>query len=151
MPMNLSALLGKKLKDDDILEVLEDYQIDEVVYDFDRSHENIEDAYWAPAREAGFQLRFNQDQVLDVIFCYVAALEGFTPVDLEITGVSIFETFDDAELACKRNALRYSISDSTKGEEFRKKWLRIEEVDYWTHYQFENGSLIRLTLMLPKS
>ena len=40
----MSSLLGKKLKDDDILDVLEDYEI-EVVYDFDRSHENIEDIY----------------------------------------------------------------------------------------------------------
>ena len=75
--MNLSSLLGKKLKDDDILDVLEDYEI-EVVYDFDRSHENIEDIYWAPAKDAGVQLRFDQSQILDTIFCYAIPLEGFS-------------------------------------------------------------------------
>jgi hypothetical protein len=147
--MNLNALLGKKLKEDDIIDVLEFYEIENVIYDFDRSHENIEDAYWASAIAAGFQLRFNQDQVLQTIFCCIAPLEGFSPVSQDIVGAPIYETFDDAEGACRRNELRYSTSDSRKGPEFHKLWLRVEAAEVWTHYQFEDGSLVRLTLMLP--
>ena len=45
--MNLGDLLGRMLKDDDVLEVLEAYEVETVVYDFDRNHENMEDVYWA--------------------------------------------------------------------------------------------------------
>jgi hypothetical protein len=51
-------ILGQKLKDDDVLEVLDSYQIENVIYDFDRLHENTADKYWAPCMPAGFQLGF---------------------------------------------------------------------------------------------
>jgi len=148
--MNLSALLRKKLKDDDVLEVLESYQIEKVVYDFDRTHENLEDVYWAAAEAAGFQLRFNRDQVLDVIFCYIVADEGFAAISPGIVGAPLYGTFDDAEHACKGSGIRYSTSDSAKGPKDHKWWLRVESADHWSHYQFQDGSLFRVTLSLPK-
>ena len=147
--MNLSTLLGRKLKDDEVLEVLEAYQIEEVIYDFDRNHENIDDAYWAPAKAAGFQLRFSQDQVLDTIFCYIAAGEGFSPISPEIIGAPICGTFDEAEADCKRTGQKYSASDSTKGPKFHKMWLRVESPHRGTHYQFKDGAICRVTLSLP--
>ena len=59
--MDLESLLGRQLKDDEVVEVL-DAQDMQVVYDFDRSHENLEDVYWAAAQASGFQFRFDQDQ-----------------------------------------------------------------------------------------
>lgn len=103
--MNLSALLGRKLKDDRILEVLEAYQVEKVIYDFDRHHENMEDAYWAAATNAGFQLRFDQNQVVDTIFCYIVADEGFSPISSKIIGTPIYRSFDEAEAACKAAGL----------------------------------------------
>ncbi len=55
------------MKDDDTLEVLERYDIT-VTYDFDRTHENIDDMYWAASKDGGFQFRFNKEQKLDVVF-----------------------------------------------------------------------------------
>jgi hypothetical protein len=52
--MNFLALLGKKLKDDDVIELFERAHI-HVVCDFDRSHENVPDRYWAAAKKEGFQ------------------------------------------------------------------------------------------------
>jgi len=40
------SFIGKRLKDDDVINILDRGQV-EVVYDFDRSHENIPDRYWA--------------------------------------------------------------------------------------------------------
>jgi hypothetical protein len=88
--VNLKSLLGLKLKDDAILEILEAYAIESVTYDFDRNHENMEDCYWAAANPAGFQFRFNQDQVLDTIFCYISAAEGFSPISPNLIGVPIY-------------------------------------------------------------
>ena len=148
--MKLNTLLGKKLKDDEIIEILESYDIGVVVYDFDRSHENMDDVYWAKSEESGFQFRFDKDQVLDVIFCYVAAGEGFTPIDTAIIGVPIYKTFGEAERVCTENALRYSVPNPSFGAKYHKAWLRVEESSQWSHYQFEDGKLFLVTLSLPE-
>lgn len=148
--MNLSKLLGRRLKDDEILRVLYDYRIDRVTYDFDRNHENMEDIYWAAADTAGFLLRFNQTQILDVVFCYVTAREGFSPIDLEIIGAPMFDSFDAAEAACKHSGQDYRVSDAALGPKFHKLWLRIDTPERATHYQFEDGRLVLVTLMLSQ-
>lgn len=145
--MNLSALLGRRLKDDEILEVLEAYQIEKVIYDFDRHHENMADAYWAAATNAGFQLRFDQHQALGTIFCYIAAEEGFSPISPQIIGAPIYRSFDEAEAACKAAGLKYSVSDPKNGPKFHKLWLRVDSPERRTHYQFKGGALSRVTLM----
>ena len=149
--MVLSTLLGRKLKDDEVLRILRDYHVDEVIYDFDRHHESTEDVYWAAARQAGFQLRFNQDQILDTIFCYFIANEGFSPVSTRIVGAPIYTTFDEAEVSCRRISQSYSVSDSRDGPKFHKLWLCAETSERRTHYQFKDGALILVTLMLPKT
>ena len=146
--MDLSALLGHKLKDDDVIEILEGYDI-EVVYEFDRLHDNLPDVYWASVREAGFQLRFNEDQVLGTIFCYVVAKDGFSPIAPAIIGAPVYKTFDDAEQACKSHGLRYSTSDATKAPPHRHWWLRVEAPEHWSHYQLENGLVALVTLSRP--
>jgi hypothetical protein len=143
--MNLSKLLGKRLRDDEVLDVFEACQIQDVIYDFDRWHENLPDKYWAQAKAFGFQLGFNHVQVLNVVFCYIIPEEGFSAVDPGIVGVPIHDTFDDAERACKLNRSRYSISPAKQ----LKLWLRVEEAGAWAHYQFVDGHVIRVTLSLP--
>lgn len=145
--MNLSSLLGRKLKDDEILEVLEAYQIEKVIYDFDRHHENMDDVYWAAATNAGFQLRFDQHRTLDTVFCYISADEGFLPIAPQIIGAPIYHSFDEAEAACKTAGLKYSVSDPKNGPRFHKLWLRIDSPERQTHYQFKGGPLSRVTLM----
>lgn len=53
--------------DDSIVELLEHFDID-VDYDFDRTHEEMEDVYWAASQQNGFQFRFDETQKLDVVF-----------------------------------------------------------------------------------
>ena len=141
--MNLSSLLRKKLKDDDILEILEFFEI-EVVYDFDRLHENLEDKYWAPAKSVGFQLCFNEGQVLKNIFCYIVANEGFSPISNDMIGVPVYKTYEAAEQACKTAGVKYSASPRVGW------WIRIEAANLWSHYQFKDGALVLLTLSVPK-
>ncbi len=143
--MNLSRLLGKQLKDESILEVLEAYGM-QVIYDFDRTHENMEDKYWAQAQPYGFQLGCNQNQKLEVIFCYIGASEGFSPIDENIIGVPVYRTFEDAENTCKRESLRYRVSDSKSPG----WWIRIEGEHLWSHYQFKDKRLFRVSLSQPK-
>ena len=44
--IEFAKLLGLHLKDDRVIDILETYNM-QVIYDFDRDHENIADIYWA--------------------------------------------------------------------------------------------------------
>ena len=140
--MNLSKLLGRKLKDDDMIDVFESFGIENVVYDFDRLHENQPDVYWAGAEREGFLLRFNEQQICDVVYCYIQASEGFTPIDPSIAGVEIFSAYDEAEQACQRTGLSYTVA----GPSMPKEWLRVDSGPFNVHYQFKDGTLFRITL-----
>jgi hypothetical protein len=142
--MELADFLGKRLKDDDVLDLLEHYDIP-VIYDFDRTHENMPDKYWAQARQHGFQLGFNEQQILVVVFCYVAPSEGFSPIDPGIIGAPVYTTFEEAERHCQRNSVQYRTSDAKSPG----WWLRIEGNRSWTHYQFKNNRIFRVTISLP--
>jgi len=96
-----------------------------VTYDFDRSHENIEDRYWAAAQEKGYQLRFDAHQILDVIFIYVQSREGFSPIaKSEAEDIRFFASAAEVEAHCTgvefahylRRAARRPSAYATLGE-----------------------------------
>ena len=142
--MNFLPLLGKQLKDDDVVDVLECAEMD-VVYDFDRLHENIPDKYWAASKKQGFQFGFDTDQILRVIFLYVAPIDGFTSVARSDCDVSFFATTDEAEAYGAEQKLR-----TTKGKtDFlgaRRDWVRLEFERHSVHYEFRGGSLRLVTV-----
>jgi len=138
--MQMLPLLGKALKDDEIIDILERYGV-EVVYSFDRLHENSPDIYWAPIKSAGIELRFNEHQLLEAIFCYVSPREGFSAASTETIGVPVFASFALAEQACLRNGVNYQVS-APPGH-----WLKVLGSGYDTHYAFDGGCLSMVTLM----
>lgn len=137
--MHFEALLGLHLKDDEVIDVLESFDM-QVVYDFDRTHENIDDVYWAAAPSRGFQLRFDKDQRLDVVFVYVAASEGFVPVARDEVDVPLFETFDAAKQSFEQAKIPFSQSPGEKW------WIKGDFGASTRHYQFRDGALFRVTL-----
>lgn len=144
---NLRALLNRPLKSDEILEWLRDEDM-EVIYDLDCLQEGNPDRYWAAARSAGFQLCFNENQLLRTIFCYVQADEGFNPIDTELVGVPIYGTFDAAVRAAQSQGLTYLTPDVEEDPEMAGLWLRMDLPDCTVHYQFGGGGLHLITLML---
>lgn len=141
--MKLVSYLDRKLKDDAVIELLEHYDM-EVVYQFDRLHENTADAYSSSAKSAGFELRFNEHQTLETIWCYVKARDGFSAVDASIVGVPFYSTFKDASYETEASGVRMSKSLSDN-----ESWIRLEEDRLWRHYEFLDGRLDLVTLMLP--
>ena len=87
--LKLINLLDLALKSDEIVELLEEFDLP-VVYDFDRLHEGIEDIYWVSAHRGGFQLRFDERQVLKTIFIYAAGNETYEPVEPSLAGVPVY-------------------------------------------------------------
>ncbi|MDT3706067.1 MAG: hypothetical protein ROZ09_04525 [Thiobacillus sp.] len=141
--MNLVGYLNRKLKDDAVIGLLEHYDM-EVIYEFDRLHENTADAYSSAAKDAGFELRFNEQQVLETIWCYVKERDGFMAVDSGILGVPCYSSFAEAVNSVEARHLR--LSKPSAGSE---AWIRMEEKSIWRHYEFLDGELALLTLMLP--
>jgi hypothetical protein len=140
--MDLCSLVGLNLKSDEIIEVLDDYEL-EVAYDFDRLHENTEDVYWASSRNAGFQLRFNERQVLDVIFMYLTPRDSFQPIDPAVTGVKLFRSFAAARTEFVEKVVPW-VESKTAGH-----WIKGTFQDHTIHYEFgEDHSLQLVTVAL---
>ena len=145
--MQFADLLGRKLKDDTILEVLETHDMI-VVYEFDRTHENMDDLYWSDAKSEGFQLGFNKDQLLYVVFLYVAPSDGFSAIDPLMVPYPLYKTFEEAKAAFELAGLSYSASVGAPGTPIHKWWIKADYESHTRHYQYKAGCLFRLTLGL---
>jgi hypothetical protein len=75
-------------------------------------------------------------------FCYVAPREGFCPIAPEAIGVPVFDSFAIAVQACRRSGLDY-LTSSPPGA-----WLKVLGPGHHAHYEFKDGSLSLVTLML---
>lgn len=142
--MHLLPLLGKSLKDDDVIDLLEDMEMD-VIYDFDRLHEGQPDKYWAAAQKTGIQFRFDEAQTLDTIFLYITPDDGFTACAQRETDVPVFTSAAEVRAFGESHRLQVSkgradflgaISD----------WIRLGFGAYSVHYEFRAGSLARVTV-----
>jgi hypothetical protein len=150
--MKLVDLLGRKLKDESVLQLFEDHEVGDVVYSFDRLREGTEDAYSAKAEAAGFELMFNHDQVLETAFCHVSSVDGFMPVDVAVAGVPLFTSPEEAESAAKAVGTRYSTGQAKVALlGLKTSWVRHERAEAWVHYEFRDGALALVTLSRPRS
>ena len=149
--MRLAGLLGKKLKEEEILQLLEDYHAGDVVYSFDRLREGASDEYWAETKSSGFALRFDQDQTLDTVFCYVSPIDGFAPIDLEVVGMPAFTTVEAAKDAAAAKGIPQSAGHADVAIlGLKTSWVRHEHPAAWVHYEFRNGRLAMITLSRPR-
>jgi hypothetical protein len=146
--MQILPLLHKSLKDDAILEILE-WGDGYVIYDFDLSHENRPDVYYAHCKKRGICMSFNEDQKLDTIFLYILGVEGYTALDLaEVEDITFFHRFSDAEQYSKSDSLKFKTGSVP---EKKTKWLRIEWEAYHIHYEFREQELRLVTIMASKA
>jgi len=143
--MPFAQLLGAHLKSDAVLELLEMYDV-EVVYDFDRTHENMPDRYWAGSKEQGFLLRFAEDQVLDTVFLYMTPREGYSAIERIEVDVPIYESFDLALRAFQSEGIRFIHSGNVAGAGERW-WVKCAVDSGTAHYQYgSEGQLVAITL-----
>ena len=142
--MHLLPLLGKSLKDDDIIDILDHMEMD-VIYDFDRLHEGQPDKYWAAAQEAGIQLRFDEAQTLDTIFLYITSDEGFAACSQRDSDVPVFTTVVEAQAFGEAQHLQVS-KGSADFLGVSRDWIRLGFGAHSVHYEFRTGSLARVTV-----
>ncbi len=147
--MHFLPLLGRRLKEEVVLELLEEHDI-EVIYDFDRLHENTADTYWAASKKNGFQLRFSAEQTLDVAFLYVAPVDGFDALDCADLDVPLFARVAEVERYCEARKLRFAKGQMRGGVLADRDWARIDADTHSTHFDFRDGVLTIVTVSLPK-
>ena len=143
--MQFIPLLGKRLKNDEIIEILEGSEMD-VIYDFDRLHEGQPDKYWAASKKGGFQFRFDEAQTLDVIFLYIAPSDDYAAISRHDCDISFFTSGGEAQASGESQRLLV-----TKGRAdflgVSREWVRLGFVSHSIHYEFHGSSLARVTIM----
>lgn len=142
--MNYLSLLGKHLKSDEMLDLLETHDM-EVIYAFDRTHENLPDEYWARCPQLGIQLAFDADQVLKSVFIHLVAGDGFAPADLADSDVLRFASKRDVASYAQQKGI--AIVEG-RGELFGREtdWIRLEHEGHSIHYEYRSGKLALVTL-----
>ena len=144
--MKFLPLLGKLLKDEEVVDLLECDDVT-VIYDFDRTHENIPDLFWAPAQQKGYQLRFDGEQRLDVIFLYAQSLEGFTAIERSgVEDISFFASAAEVEAHGVSSRLSVTRGGRDDGPPPSKHWIRIDLPDRAIHYDFRSAQLAIVTI-----
>lgn len=139
--MQLFDYVGKSLKSDDVIEVLERFDMS-VIYDFDRLHENTADSYSSSARSGGFEFRFDEHKILCTIWAYIQPQTGFSAIDEAMLGARCFQTLTEAALHAEKAGIKTSQSKDGSS------WIRFEH-DHapWIHYQFSQSQLTLVTFM----
>ena len=148
--MTLIEYIGLGLKSDEVVDLLEQYDM-QVIYRFDRLHENSPDEYSSAAPEAGFQLSFDENQVLTTIFCYVKGRDGFVPVDPEMVGVAFFQSAAAARAAGESKGMKCLFKDGVKFLGRTLSWVSFEMEHRKIHYEYEEGGLALITLSRPQA
>jgi len=142
--MQFLPLLGKQLKDDDVIDFLALLDTD-VVYDFDRLHEGRPDVYRATSKENGIELKFNATQQLDTIVLYVMpheAFAAFSPSDCDVPLLEI-----PSEVESYGAAQRLQVTQGTC--EFlgsNQNWARLNFGAYSITYEYRRDSLALVTV-----
>jgi hypothetical protein len=144
--VKLIDLLGRQLKDDAVVGLLELYEL-QVVYEFDRLHENTPDYYTVQALTRGFELRFNEAQILDTVFCYITSRDGFEPIEADFVGVPMYESIGTAAAAAQRLAVKVTRKDGVKFLGRVTSWIRLEHKRQSWHFEYSNDALARVTLI----
>jgi hypothetical protein len=136
--MMFLPLLGKMLKDDEMIEILEGSDI-EVIYEFDRLHENVPDVYWASSKPQGFQFRFDGSQRLDVVFLHVVPGDGYAAVSQHDCDVTFFGSKAGVEAFGEAQQL-HVIKGSADFLGVIREWVRLGFASHSIHYEFRAGS-----------
>ena len=142
--MQFLPFLGKQLKDNDVIAVLEDMGM-EVLYDFDRLHEGQPDKYWAASKAAGFQFGFDSVQTLNVIFLHIVPTHGFAAISRQDCDIPLFATASETEIFGEKQHLQVA-KGSADFLGIARDWVRLGFARHSIHYEFHGPILAMVTI-----
>jgi hypothetical protein len=142
--MNYIELLGVDLKCDFLCDLFETYDV-QVVYDYDRTHENMPDKYHAKIPDLGLEFIFDETKILATLFVVPVEIKSFNPFSDAYNGINKFRSKDEAINYAIKYGLKYKIGNSDfMGE--NKDWISFKYNGYSIHYEFTNSELRMITL-----
>ena len=147
--MKYLPFLGISLKSSDFIEFIEINDL-EVTYNFDKINEGTPDEYWCKSKELGVSFKFNQHQVLEVVFIYLGGQEGFSVANTENSDISLFSSKPEIRKHAQENGINFKEGNA----DFlgvNHDWIKLLNQNQSVHYQFNDGSLTRVTLTTPNS
>ncbi|MBD2327228.1 hypothetical protein [Alkalinema sp. FACHB-956] len=142
--MNLTPLLNKALKSEELIDLFE-YNDVSVVYKYDRHQECEEDEYRASIKSLGLEFLFDENQMLSTLFIYVTDQNGFSAAKPDEYGVSNFGSIALAQQYAEEKRMKFENGKARfRGEE--REWIRFEYETYSVHYEFRDSILSLITL-----
>nr|CAP47552.1 putative integron gene cassette protein [uncultured bacterium] len=136
-------LLGTPLKSEFLFDLLETYDI-QVVYEYDRTHENLPDEYHAEIPDLGLQFVFDENQMLRTLFIKPVEITTFNPFE-EDERVRRFTSKPEVRQHAKENDVPTSEGEANFIGEHRD-WIRLECDTHSVHYEFVDSALKMITL-----
>lgn len=147
--MKYLDLLGVELKSDVLCDLFETHDV-EVVYEYDRTHENLPDEYCAEIPTLGMRFVFDESQVLKTLFLQQVEMSGFNPFDDDDDRLKRFDSKAEARRYASENGERITEGAAEfMGEE--RDWIRFEYGSYSVHYEYVDSSLKMITIQARKA
>jgi len=142
--MKYLDLLGIALKDDRLCDLFETYDV-EVVYEYDRTHENLADEYRAEIHDLGLQFVFDDKQRFKTLFIRQVEASTFNPFDEDDGALKQFGSKAEALQHAKASGDTTTEGKANfMGEE--KDWVRFEHGSYSVHYEYVGSKLSMITI-----
>jgi len=139
-------LLGTELKSDFFCDLLETYAV-KVVYEYDRTHENMPDRYLAEIPELGLQLVFDERQRLYTLFANLVEIKTFCPISPLSQSTPLFDSKELAQTYAEDKSITFTEGSAEfLGEQ--KDWIRFELADHSVHYEFVKSTLRMITFQV---
>ena len=142
--MNQLDLLGSDLKTEFLNDLFEAYDV-EVIYEYDRTYENLPDSFTAAIPKLGLEFIFDENQKLKTLFWTQVKVESFNPFTHDDRKVKIFDTKEECLRYAETNGLKASDGSGIFMDEERE-WIRIENSNHSIHYEFVDTKLKMITL-----
>jgi len=136
--VQLSSLLGSSLTSSEIVELLEQFNA-KAVCQFGWPDADRKDGYLASASTGGFQLRFNQHQVLTEVFVWVTPPldSGFSAINPSIAGFPLHQSFQTTREAFAHTGVPFKVNQDLT------QWLKGRFNGFSVHYHYAaSGQLV---------
>ena len=143
--MKYIDLLGKSLKSDFLIDLLETYDT-QVVYEYDRTHENLADKYHVEIADLGLRFVFDETQILQTLFVTLVDVTTFNPFD-DDDRFRVFVSKSEARQYAKDNDI-LTLEGQTDFLGEHRDWIRLENASYTIHYEYIDSALTMITLQI---
>jgi len=145
--MKYRDLLGVSIKDDILLDLFETYDV-EVIYRYDRNHEDLEDEYIAEIPEMGLEFIFDSDKCLQTLFMKCVDHNGYNPFENEDPRHAPFKSNIEAIDWAKERSIDFIHQDAKTDVLLGEipEWIKFTYQAYFVHYQFRDNVVDMVTI-----